>query len=32
MTLTPVDSNPAVGDNSQWGPFPPGEPPSGSFT
>jgi hypothetical protein len=32
LALTPVDSNPGVGDNSPWGPFPPGEPPSGSFT
>ncbi len=32
MTLTPVDSNPAVGSNEPWGPFDDLQPPSGSFT
>lgn len=31
MTLAPVDSNPAVGDDDPWGPFPPGQPPTGSY-
>lgn len=32
LALTPIDSNPAVGDNAPWGPFPADQPPSGSYT
>jgi hypothetical protein len=32
LPLAPVDSNPAVGTNDPYGPFPADQPPSGSFT